>query len=88
MGFNDHLPDEDFFVGIAVEAGALTRCPVHWDVTIRVGDPAAERRAYAIATVRWKADGMHDDRVMLMDGIKDALDMASDDGCPACGGID
>lgn len=87
MGLNDHMPDEDEFVGIAVQAGALEVCPLHKDVTINRGDPEANSRAYAMATNRWKAGELLGEREDIMAGIKDALDMAADDGCPACAGL-
>ena len=37
-------------LGIAVVAGAVEPCRFHPDVTITLGDPEAERRAYAMVT--------------------------------------
>lgn len=86
MGWNDHMPTEDDFAAIAIEAGAIKVCPFHPQVTVNQGDPAANKRAYAIATNRWKAGDLLDDREGIMDGIRQAIDMAADE-CPVCENI-
>lgn len=83
MGHNDHMMTEDDLAGICIEAGALKVCPAHPHVVVNQGDPEAERRAYAIATNRWKAGGLIEDRPDVMEGIKHALEMAADE-CPEC----
>jgi hypothetical protein len=66
------------------ESGALKSCPIHPDVTIRVGDEEAERSAYAIATNNLKRDDRIEWREDLMSAIKDELDVAADEVCPRC----
>jgi hypothetical protein len=63
---------------------AVEPCPVHQDVLIRVGDPAAERHAYALARTIFKSDGTMFMREDLMLAIKDELELAADGECPAC----
>lgn len=73
---------EAIFTVKAVEA-----CRFHPEVTIRLGDYEAERRAYAIATNRLKSNETMFLREELMSAIQNELDMAADDECPACGSI-
>jgi len=87
MGLNDHMPTEDDFAAIAIQAGAIKVCPIHHDVTINQGDEEADRRAYAIATNKWKADDLVGDRESIMQGIHNAITMAADDECPECEGL-
>ena len=49
--------------------GATTVCPFHWDVTIRVGDDAAESHAIARARKNLKAEGTTWDREDLMERV-------------------
>jgi hypothetical protein len=86
MGWNDHIPTEDDFAAVAIEAGAINVCPFHPHVTVNQGDPKATKLAYAIATNRWKAGDLLDDREDIMDGIKHAIEMAADE-CPVCESI-
>lgn len=83
LGHNDHMPDYQEFIGIAIEAGALKACPIHSDVTINQCNPDAERRAYAMATNKWKAGELFGDREDIMEGVKDAIDQSADE-CPVC----
>ena len=69
---------------IAQKAGAIERCRFHPCVTINKGDPEATKRAYAIATNRWKASGMLCDREEFMEAIKDAIESSAHDECPEC----
>jgi len=78
---------EDAAIAAALRAGAVRLCARHHDVWIRVGDPEAEKRAYAIATNMWKADDPVSDREDLMDAVKNVLEMAAEDECPTCGSI-
>ena len=64
--------------------GALKSCPAHSDVTIRVGDPDAEKHAFARATIILKSKDKMFIREDVMGAIQDALDMAADDECPEC----
>lgn len=66
------------------KAGAIEGCSRHPDVTIRLWDDDAERKAYAIATNSLKREGTMWQREDLMDAIKDVLDMAADGECPGC----
>jgi hypothetical protein len=66
------------------ETGAITGCPLHGDVTIRIGDGEAERHAYALATVRLKRQRIEWQREELMDAIQHSLEMAADGECPEC----
>jgi hypothetical protein len=55
---DDHARDlESAAHAAAAEAGAIKHCPAHKDIFINQGDPDATRHAYALATVRWKAEG-------------------------------
>jgi|ERR1700682_1957396 hypothetical protein len=68
-------------------ANAIKGCPLHADVTLRVGNAAAEREADALAGVILRNDGamwMFED---LIAAIKDELDRASDGRCPACDAV-
>ncbi len=85
MSINNYVDDlEDAAHYAAVKAGAIEVCRFHPDVTIRVGDPDAERHAYALATTILKSDGTMWMREDLMPAIKDVLDMAADGECPQC----
>jgi hypothetical protein len=68
-----------------VRAKAITGCRFHSGVTIRVGDEAAERHAYALATNVMKKDGtiafMRED---VLSAIKYELEQAEHE-CPHCG---
>lgn len=86
MGYNDHITTENDFAAIAIEAKAIETCPVHPDVTIDQGDPEANRRAYAIATNRWKKGDLLGTREEIMAGIKDAIESSADE-CPACAAL-
>ena len=68
-----------------VVTGALKVCPMHSDVTIRIGDPDAEKHAYARATQILKSKDKMYMREDIMGAIQDALNMAADDECPQCG---
>lgn len=88
MSINDYVDDLESAARYAlVKANAIRVCPFHGEVTIRVGDPDAERHAYALANTIMKSDGktwMRDD---LLPAIKDELDMAADGECPICAGL-
>jgi len=86
LGYNDHMPTEDDYIAIAIEAGALERCPIHPSVTIDLCDPEATNRAYAIATNRWKDGTLLGERTDVTAGIKNAIDWAADE-CPVCAEI-
>jgi hypothetical protein len=74
--------------GILGETGALTQCPAHPEIFIRVGDHDKERRAYALAANRLKSSELSwDERQEVMEAIKDCLDSAADGICPVCEAI-
>jgi hypothetical protein len=88
MSINDYIDDLESAARYALaKAGAIEVCPRHSDVTIRTGDDDAERHAYALATKILKSDGTMWMREDLMPAIKDQLDMAADDECPACASL-
>jgi len=63
---------------------ATTICPFHDNVTIRVGDDAAEIRAYVRATKVIKGDGTTWEHEVLHKEIDRQLDEAADGVCPEC----
>jgi hypothetical protein len=80
---------EDMGHTAAAETGAIKPCPVHKDVFINQGDPDATRHAYALATVRRKAEGKEavgDAHKELMAAVDDAINLAADE-CPPCAAI-
>ena len=86
MSINDLVDELEAAARSALfEAGAVKACPLHPEVTIRLGDDDAERRAYAIATNKLKSDGTMWLREELMPVIKNELDMSADEECPQCG---
>ena len=78
----------DTLEAIALEAlfhaNALESCQFHPEVTIRIGDPDADKHAYALATNILKRRDAMFLREDLMDTVKDSLDMAADGECPQC----
>jgi hypothetical protein len=64
--------------------GATTVCPFHCDVTIRVGDDAAESHAFARARNIIKTDGTKWKREALMEEFRRKLSEAADGECPQC----
>ena len=85
MSINDYVDTVENAARFALaRAKAIEVCPRHHDVTIRIGDPDAERHAYALATAIMKSDGtlwMRDD---VLPAIKYELEMAADGECPLC----
>jgi hypothetical protein len=63
---------------------ATAVCPFHSDVTIRVGDDAAENHAYARARKIIKSDGTMWKREVLTEEIKRQLVDTADGECPQC----
>jgi hypothetical protein len=63
---------------------ATTLCPFHPEVTIRVGDAAAETHACYRARNVIKSDGTNWDHEELMDEISRQLTDAADGVCPRC----
>ena len=65
---------------------ATTVCPFHCDVTIRVGDDAAETHAFYRACNLVKNDGTGWNHKLLADEIGHQLTEAADGVCPWCSG--
>jgi hypothetical protein len=65
---------------------ATAACPFHPDVTIRVGDNAAETHAFYRARTFVKSDGTGWDHDLLMQEIARQLADAADGVCPQCWG--
>jgi len=85
MSVNAYADNLDSAVRYALETTrATTVCPFHSDVTIRVGDDAAESHAFARARKIVKSDGMMWKREVLMEEIKLQLVDAADGECPQC----
>lgn len=65
---------------------ATSVCPFHADVTIRIGDDAAETHAFYRARSLVRSDGTAWDHGLLMDEIARQLAKAADGICPRCAG--
>jgi hypothetical protein len=63
---------------------AITVCPFHLDVTIRIGDDAAESHAFARAKKLVKSDGTMWQREVLRKEFGRQLGKAADRYCPHC----
>jgi hypothetical protein len=63
---------------------AMTVCPFHPDVTIRVGDDAAETHAFYRARNLVKSDGTEWNYTIVMEEIARQLADAADGVCPQC----
>jgi hypothetical protein len=63
---------------------ATAVCPFHANVTIRVGDDAAEGHAYGRARKIIKSDGATWEREALLGEISRQLGEAADRACPDC----
>jgi hypothetical protein len=88
MSVNDYCDTLEAAAHYALaKANAIEVCSAHPEVTIRVGDPEAERHAYALATTIMKSDGTMWMREDLMEAIMDTLEMAADGECPACASL-
>lgn len=67
---------------------ATTVCPFHDDVTIRVGDDAAESHALERANRVAKSDGTNWEPEVLREEIRRQLSLAADGRCPKCDQVD
>jgi hypothetical protein len=65
---------------------ATAVCPFHADVTIRVGDDAAETHAFYRACNLVMSDGTGWNHKLLADEIGHQLAEAADGVCPRCSG--
>ena len=63
---------------------ATAVCPFHPDVTIRIGDDAAETHAFYRARNLFKSDGTGWNHAVLMEEIARQLADAADRVCPEC----
>ena len=85
MSNNDRTDNLAAALRYALETTRAVRvCPFHPDVTIRVGDDAAESHAYVRASKIIKSDGTAWDRELLLEEMKRQLGDAADGACPAC----
>jgi hypothetical protein len=66
---------------------ATAICPFHENVTVRVGDDAAETHAYLRACNILKSDGTTWEREVLREEIKRQLADAADGVCPECAAL-
>ena len=67
---------------------AIMVCPFHANVTIRVGDDAAESHAYVRASKIVKCDGATWGHELLYEEISRQLDEAADGVCPECAALE
>ena len=65
---------------------ATAVCPFHPELTVRVGDDAAETRAFYRARNLVKCDGAGWDHDLLVKEFARQLDSAADRVCPHCRG--
>ncbi|MCA6107654.1 hypothetical protein [Bradyrhizobium cenepequi] len=63
---------------------AIAVCPFHLDLTIRIGDDAAESHAFARARKLVKSDGTTWEREALGKEFRRQLSQAADRYCPRC----
>jgi len=63
---------------------ATVVCPFHPDVTVRIGDAAAETHAFYRARNLVKSDGTGWNHAVLMEEIARQLADAADRVCPEC----
>jgi hypothetical protein len=85
MSVNDHADNLAAAVHYALETTRATAvCPFHANVTIRVGDDAAEGHAYGRAIKIIKSDGTRWEREALLKEISRQLGNAADGACPDC----
>lgn len=63
---------------------AIAACPFHPDMSVRVGDDAAENHACVRASKIIKSDGTTWNRQLLLEEIKRQLGDAADGVCPVC----
>jgi hypothetical protein len=85
MSVNSYADNLDSTVRYALETTRATAvCPFHSDVTVRVGDDAAESHAFARARKIIKSDDTMWKREVLMEEIERQLVDAADGECPQC----
>ena len=85
MSFDGRTNDLASAVQHALETTRATAvCPFHANVTLRVGDDAAEGHAYGRASKITKSDGTTWKRDALLEEISRQLGDAADGACPDC----
>jgi hypothetical protein len=85
MSVNSWTDDLASVVGYALATTRATAiCPFHANVTIRVGDDAAESHAYVRASKVVKSDGTTWGHEVLHEEINRQLHEAADGVCPEC----
>ena len=85
MSVTSYADDLGSAVHYALETTrAITVCPFHLDLTIRVGDDAAESHAFARARNLVKSDGTRWEGEALRKEFGCQLSKAADRYCPHC----
>jgi hypothetical protein len=85
MSITSYADDLGSAVHYALETThAIAICPFHLDVTIRIGDDAAENHAFARARKLVKSDGTTWEREALGKEFGRQLGNAADRYCPHC----
>ncbi|MGY4291493.1 hypothetical protein ACVWXO_010759 [Bradyrhizobium sp. LM2.7] len=85
MSAKDYADDLSATVHYALETTrAVAVCPFHTEVTIRVGDDAAESHAFERAKRIVRSDGTNWETQDLREEIARQLSVAADGECPRC----
>jgi hypothetical protein len=85
MSVTSYADDLGSAVHYALETThAIAVCPFHLDLTIRIGDDAAESHAFARARKLVKSDGMTWEAEALRNEFGRQLRKAADRYCPHC----
>ena len=88
MSANSNTDNLASAVRYALETTRATAiCPFHENVTVRVGDDAAETHAFIRACNIVKADRTTWEREALREEIKRQLEDAADGACPECAAV-
>jgi hypothetical protein len=88
MAVEDYADDLTATVRYAlVTTRAIAVCPFHSQVTIRVGDDAAESHAFERAKRIVKSDGTNWTLEALREEFREQLGEAADGQCPRCAGL-
>lgn len=85
MSAKDYADDLNATVRYALETTrAIAACPFHPEVTIRIGDDAAESHAFERAKRIVKSDGTYWSPQDLRGEMGRQLSVAADGECPLC----
>lgn len=88
MSATDYADDLGATVRYALETTrAVAVCPFHSEVTIRIGDDAAESHAFERAKRIVKSDGTNWEPKDLREEIGRQLSKAEDGECPLCASL-